>query len=400
MKRITVFCLALMLLFTASGCKEQKSDVGNNSSAVHSSPSSDIQTSDISSVFSSYEITENSSSGMHFENSSEKESRPAASSETPSETESKPVYTPTLDYHYLPDSALDLYSNADFSSDDISLYHKIVDAYLNFETSVPFDTAKHNPHGLLYLLRFHCPVFFADTYIDVDYADYSTNRINITYTSETAYEHGQVIKKFEDACKAFIGDLGSNDTETERALICYHRLVKALQYDYRLADASSEVFSLYAPDNLRYNETYVALTEHTGVCSAFAVAYNFLLSQLDIDAYTVYAEHKSEDIGHSWSMLKLNDKWFFADPTWDVTEGDSSIIYFGTQSLERVTNGYLTDTYRISNLPALNYSSLASVKDFRFAAFSAGAHDPVFDRENDTVTYTDKNGEEKTFDLK
>lgn len=234
----------------------------------------------------------------------------------------------------------------------------------------------------------------------MDFADYNTGQVKITYTSKNAYEHGQVIKKFEDACKAFVDGLGPNDTETERALICYHRFVESLSYDYQLAERTSgQVFHFYAEDNPWYHETYLALTEHTGVCSAFAVGYNFLLSQLDIEAYYIGAEHKTEAVGHAWSMLKLNGKWFFADPTWDAVEGNASITYFGIQSLERVTNGYLTDKYRISDMVGVKLSDFAIVKDFRFAPLSAGAHAPIFDRAQNIVTYTDKNGEKKTFDL-
>ncbi len=409
MRKISILCLTAVVLFGLSSCKGQEGTGDPFSSvSVSSEREAQMQSSSIESesVTSESSISSETVSASSLGTVSEKltlpsqPTKPPTVSATSSKASSQPIYKPTLDYHNLPDSALQLYSSLDFDQNDIELYHKMVDAYLNFESTVPFDTATQLPHSVLRLLWFHCPVFFADTAIGVDFADYNTGRVKITYTSKNAYEHGLVIKKFEDSCRPFLDGLGSNDTETERALICYHRFVKSLKYDYEFAEQmSGKPFHFYAEDNPSYNETYIALTEHTGVCSAFSVGYNFLLSQLDIEAYYVGADHKTESVSHAWSMLKLNGKWFFADPTWDAVKGNSSIAYFGVQTLERATNGYLVDRYRISDMRGVKFSDFAVVRDFRFAPLSAGAHAPIFDRAKNTVTYTDKSGEQKTFDL-
>lgn len=152
------------MLSVLSSCKEQESNLSDlsslsdiaESSVIQSGTDSSNRLSDLSSEDASSTVDDDKTSSNEAVSSkkpvSSKASRPASSLAASSKTESKPIYKSTLDYHNLPDSALQLYSNLDFDENDITLYHKIVDAYLNFETSVPFDTATQLPHSVLRLL--------------------------------------------------------------------------------------------------------------------------------------------------------------------------------------------------------------------------------------------------------
>lgn len=390
MKRFVAILLISILVFSLTACKDkgemQPQDSSQEaSSALESSAASGTETS------SDKPTTENDTS----------------STEKPSSVSSKPTqsntvveenfdYTPTLDYYRLPADA-DKYLNsaAGGVTGNLDLYKRMVKAYLNYETKVKMKE-NESPFSVLNMLRFHCPVFFADTKIEVDFAaDLET--VNIKYTTKSKSEHNKIIKKFEDAVKPIISGL-SNATDTEKALVSYYRYTKDLYYDERLLDPNLSWTYLYYEDNIRYDEGYQALVNKKGVCSSFTIAYNFILAQLGIDSYGIFAEGKTE--GHAWNMMKLNGKWYFADPTFDGDwpDGDNSITNFGVTTQQRVLLGYNPEYYRVCNLDG-KFNGY-TVKDLRFAALTQGAFRPEFDLENHTMVYYDKKGnKQKVFDI-
>ncbi len=406
-KGILIFLVVIILISTV-GCRTpddinysfSSTDVLSSVEFIDSSSQLDIiendvlenEHQDISDVSSEEVITQNNSSSDNSTVSSLPETSQAP------EIDNTPSYKPKLNYFYLPADASEIYnSEAGGTSGNVELYKDIVNAYINYETTVPFDTRTQNPHYVLNMVRFHCPVFFADTYIDVDYADYNTDKLKITYTSKSKAEHNKIIENFENACMPLIAGL-SSETETERALVCYYRYVQTLNYDDALNDFDSSRFYLYAPDNPRYDEGYKAIVNKTGVCSSFSIAYSFLLSQLNIDSYTIFAAGKTNS--HAWTMLKLNDKWYFADPTFDADwpQGKNSISNFGVPAQQRILFGYNPENYFISNTSDNPFSY--NVNDFRFIKLTQGAYWPEFNLETNTMIYKDAKGNiQQEFDL-
>ncbi|MBQ8740558.1 MAG: hypothetical protein IJY79_03285 [Clostridia bacterium] len=402
-KGILIFLVVIILISTV-GCRTHD-DINYSFSSkddlssvefIDSSSQSEIIENDVA-VNESQETIDVSSEEVitnndnNSNNNSTVSSLPQASQTT--ETDNTPSYKPKLNYYYLPADASEIYK----TSENLELYRDIVSAYLNYETTVPFDTRTQGPHYVLNMVRFHCPIFFADTYIDVDFADYNTDKLKITYTSKSKAEHNKIIEDFENACMPLIAGL-SSETETERALVCYYRYVQTLNYDDALNDFDSSRFYLYAPDNPRYDEGYKAIVNKTGVCSSFSIAYSFLLSQLNIDSYTIFAAGKTDS--HAWTMLKLNDKWYFADPTFDADwpQGENSISNFGVPAQQRILFGYNPENYFISNTSDNPFSY--NVNDFRFIKLTQGAYSPEFNLETNTMIYKDTKGNiQQEFDL-
>ena len=407
MKKYLSIILILSITLLITGCKSQK-EINNNSSTSNNSDSFQLESSltdnnaNVENSNSDETTSEESSQNIESNNDV---SSPSSIISTPSQSNPSqdsdsgiPSFKPTLNYNFLPKDADRIYnSEAGGVTGNLELYKKMVNAYLNYETSVPFDSSTQTPHFVLNMLRFHCPVFFSDTSIDVDFADYSTGKVIITYTSKSKSEHNKIIEDFENACKPYISGLESA-SQTQKALICYYRYIQTLDYDYNLANFEVENFHLYDRNNPRYDEGYNALVKNTGVCSSFSIAYSFLLSQLNIDSYTIFAV--GTDNAHAWNMLKLNGKWYFADPTFDADwpQGDNSITNFGITTKQRISLGYYPENYNISNLP--NNFSDYSVNDLRFEALTKGAFNPEFNINNKTMIYKDLNEKNQPqFDL-
>jgi len=296
-------------------------------------------------------------------------------------------YTPTLNYTKLPEKAGELYNSpAGGITGNENLYRKMVNAYLNYETRVPI-AAEESPHAVLDMLRFHFPLFFADTKITVDFAatlDYA----NITYTT-TRGEHFRLIEKFEKRIQSLLAaPIGS--TDAEKALTAYIRYCETLDYDEALAEIPLSWTYLYYEDNPRYNEGYRALMEGKGVCSGFAIGYSFLLSQMGLDSYCVFADGTRD--AHAWTAMKLSGKWYFADPTADAEwPGMTNPIFrFGGNVTERLLAGYPKSGWRFSN--QVGSEKFLPVTDNRFEQlYEKKGYAPVIDYNAHTVTFKSPN---------
>lgn len=268
-------------------------------------------------------------------------------------------FSPTLEYT-VPQAALQY-----LGLRDISLYRRLVDAYMQYETVVPF-TADDQPQTALELLYWYCPVFFADTALDENCIDWVYNEVHIRYTSKNRAEHEKIIKAFENRCLALLGNRTGETAQVAREV--YRRFTKTLKYDTALLNKTMPRWdepTYYTEKNPRYRETYTALMNGSGVCSSFAKAYAFLLLQCRVETMTIYCDHVSglKDKAHEWTMMKPDGKWYFADPTWERNGSDT---YFGVTTAEREQNGYLPQNFCLFFVYDTQFSEKFAVNDNRF----------------------------------
>lgn len=112
----------------------------------------------------------------------------------------------------------------------------------------------------------------------------------------------------------------------------------------------------YLVDNIEYDQTYNSLGTYSiygalinkkSVCEGYAKAFKYLLNSVGIDCEIVQGEatnSKGESESHAWNAVKLNDKWYLVDVTWD----DPIVIGGGTLTI-RNKHKYLlkgTDTFK------------------------------------------------------
>lgn len=98
----------------------------------------------------------------------------------------------------------------------------------------------------------------------------------------------------------------------------------------------------YKYDNSYANYDITIMTTKTGVCMSYAFAFKHLMDELGIECLYV----SSEEINHGWNLVKLEDKWYHIDLTWD-DPGDR----FGVVSHKYA----LLSDYEIQNLDKPHY---------------------------------------------
>ena len=143
-------------------------------------------------------------------------------------------------------------------------------------------------------------------------------------------EFDSKLQDFYDVTKTYLSNIKPTDSETMRALVLYYVLIDDLNYDYDLIGDNYETLSKKEA-NLKSSPYYV-LAEKSGICTNIAQAYMFLCTQADIACGTVL--HMGGSGMHMWNIVKIDDKFYYCDPTWDA---NTSLKYFGITAADRAS---------------------------------------------------------------
>ena len=224
-----------------------------------------------------------------------------------------------------------------FDNDFINFYLEFVDAFLNYETSIKCPK-KSYADFLFSILDYQFPVFYADGVYDFSNTYNKNNKtINWSYTSKSKSEHDKLIKNFETEANKFLEGVNESQTEAKKAQTIYHNLSKVITYNYD------------SLDTLEGNESYNVYVKHLGICRSFAFTYNQLLTQVGIESTLAMSIPDGATIGHTWSVMKINGTYYFADPTYEISyKNGTAYNYYGMGiKLRESTNEYFADNITI-----------------------------------------------------
>lgn len=295
------------------------------------------------------------------------------------------TYDITPDYKKLPKTLI-----TTMNVSDLALYYKLVNAYMSYGKSVSF-TTDTDPYRVLELLQCYFPVMYADTDEYGPWINYTDNTVNFGYSSVSKEEHDARIAKFTKALEKYLSGFNRTDTDAERALLIYSRLLENMTYDNELDKYPYDA-------DMMMQSGYYAIMAGTGRSDTFARAYAFLLTQADVDAVTVSSPVDGADTDHYWVALVLDSKWYYADVSLDLA--GKTFTHFGMTDVEMSVRGYKEARNDvISAYIESDIKELIDTLDTRFHAFHAGAYTPVLDRELDKVFFKDVLGNDIVFDI-
>ena len=183
-------------------------------------------------------------------------------------------------------------------------------------------------------------------------SNYSDGYININYAVSDA-NRKKIIDDFARQVEYIINSsVKGTDTEIMKAIALYNFFVYHITYDANLDDVSS----------------YQGIMNFSGICQSFGPAYAYLCMELGIDAMEVGALNKDISLGaHEWTIINLNGKEYYVDPTYECTSPNQGLKYFGLTSKDREEEGFLNDETTIGfNLIA---ASKYEIDDKRFEKF-------------------------------
>lgn len=241
-------------------------------------------------------------------------------------------YEYEINYHKVPEMMTTVLS--DRMAEDAII---VIDAFFNRETEVYLGDRLE--WELIYLagaLRKMCPPVVALTDFDFRNFDKSTGILKLSYYYDEE-ETDRLAKEFEDDVAYYMSLIGNEDSETMRALIIYYAYTKDAVYDYDYASYADS----YSPiDDHLVSGSYNAIANNKGICNNLADGLVFLYGQAGIEAERVDNMGDECETGagaHAWVIAKLNDKYYYIDPTWGIRENDElgSLYYFGMTADDR-----------------------------------------------------------------
>lgn len=229
-----------------------------------------------------------------------------------------------------------------FDNDFINFYLEFVDAFLNYETSIPCPKKSYSDY-IFSILNYEFPVFYADGTYDYETVyDKDTKTLNWSYKTSSKKEHEKLIKEFETSANALLKGVKENQSESVRAQIMYHNLTPIITYDYDGLETGKSL------------ESYYVYTKHSGVCHSFAITYSQLLTQVGIESTIATGMPISAFIGHAWTVMKIDGTYYFSDPTYEASfQNGTTYAFYGMGIKERES----TDEYNVSNITIGKYQS-------------------------------------------
>ena len=172
-------------------------------------------------------------------------------------------------------------------------------------------------------------------------------------------------KKFQTTQEVADFFLAKYSTESERINAIYSWVTHNIRYD------KTGTFALNAgPDkNAKIN---IAFTQRRGVCENFAAIFNDICLKAGFQSYVIEGITRINNLlapgAHSWVTVRVNNEWYFFDPTWDEGGRDQ---YFMVSPEEFITTHipfdplwqFLATPSNIAQIKSENTTKQFSFKD-------------------------------------
>lgn len=189
------------------------------------------------------------------------------------------------------------------------------------------------------------------------YPSLCTLLVNCSYTSTVDLSNNHFLQDITVYSPIGAGEIRSTTDSYNRALASLTAVPgqgnaltgaeKALLVHDRLAALSD-----YGDMNKNSHHTAQAvLLEKKGVCESYAYCFNHAMKRLGVNSISLRSET------HAWNAVRLDNKWYFVDVTWDDPQGDVPISYVGHKFF-LVAPSAFTDSHTLTPLYTKAYGKI------------------------------------------
>lgn len=138
---------------------------------------------------------------------------------------------------------------------------------------------------------------------------YSKEAVLSAYRSGEASGLDELNLKVLTTLKLWIDEIYTDGMTDEEIVISAHDyLVTHCTYD-------TDELSIFHSSNPDSDSPYGVFSNGMGICSGYTSTFQLLMDALGIECISVSGEALDEE--HAWNMVKLDDKWYHVDCTWD-----------------------------------------------------------------------------------
>ena len=168
------------------------------------------------------------------------------------------------------------------------------------------------------------------------YTDESMTVIQ-TYSNFSPEEVGTRVSAMRSAANAFYTSVPDGLSAFEREVMVHDFLIDHVEYDKNVDTINLDNNN---PDTYT---AYGALVNKVSVCEGYVRAFQMLLNGLGVECVGVIGE--SQNQMHIWNAVKLDESWYYVDPTWDDQEQT-----YARHLYCNVNKDYLLEDHTISPL--------------------------------------------------
>ncbi len=198
--------------------------------------------------------------------------------------------------------------------------------------------------------------------------DYKDDDINISYLC-TKDERTEKNKQLKSAIEKFTADITEGMSEYDTELLLHDRILEKVGYDK--AAAADFDYNPYA------FTSYGALVDGEAVCEGYSRGLQLLLNYAGIEC--TLATGLSQDQGHMWNKVKIDDKWYNTDSTWNDDSTQKYHTYFN------ITDKMLLGDHKIyADYTSLTKEQLEEFQDFNISLPSCTSLDANYGMVNGT----------------
>lgn len=212
-------------------------------------------------------------------------------------------------------------------NDFAEFYVGFVDAFLNYQDEFACSD-KRFAEMLSTIIYYEFPLYnaCAEPFEYFKHYDPEKGTVSIEYKYDEA-KFKSVKEEFFASANALLADVNPDQTDIQKAKAIYHALSTKMTYD----DVALE--------EIERKESYYAYLNNSGVCITFANVYNQLLTQVGIKTTLAHCDNV-DTIGHTWSIVTLDGKQYFCDPTYELSyDKGNGYKFFGINYADRTADG-------------------------------------------------------------
>lgn len=184
-------------------------------------------------------------------------------------------------------------------------------------------------------------------------------------------------QQLNSAVERLLKDRPVTNDDYEMELYLHDALLSTCVYDQAATESSTKHPNAYS--------AYGALVQGKAVCEGYAKAMQILLNSVSIPTTVVRGFSVENQMGHMWNLVKINDEYYYLDPTWNDNEPQHHYSYFN------ITSAALKRTHVIDATTPLAMNCTAE-KDNYFIRNSTYIADYDRDTIADTIARQIQNG--------
>lgn len=255
-----------------------------------------------------------------------------------------------LDRPSVSEETVDPEADLDMTQDEV--YQTFEKAIEKFENEIILYNVKGEDAASIYfqVLNDHPEYFWVTTgyrYKILDVAGHKKVVFRPVMSKDTPDQIAAKKERLNKIVSAVLSDCEEIEGDYEKLLFLHDRLIQITDYDDETAES---IITSRDADYTYYEGTsaYGCLVNGLAVCSGYAGAYQLLVNRIGLECRRITGNMIRGD-SHEWNYVKLGEKYYYIDPTWDDTDSISGTNNWISHEFFCITLEELLETHTIDN---------------------------------------------------